>query len=426
MVEKGVIKRIILDSRRDIVNYKIINRHVPIDNFSCYIFVGVRRAGKSYLMYQEILKRLGSGSTWDDLLYFNFEDDRLSGFDIGDIDKILECHIELGGSDKPMFFFDEIQNVEGWEKYARRLADAKNRVWITGSNARMLSSEMMSTLGGRYLSIEVYPFSFEEYLDALDVSHDEATMLSTVGKAEVERHFAEYFCWGGLPESISLSAKRDYLSSTYQKIYLGDICIRDNVQNPAILRLMIKKISESVKQPISYSRIAKVLSTVGGKISMPTVANYISYCEDAWLLLRLRNITSSLADKETNCKYYFIDNGLLSLLLIDTNTTLLENVVALDLFRRYGHDADNERLFFYNDRVEIDFYVPDAKMAIQVAYSIDESIDTSRREIEALTKFAKLYPCDKRVIVTYYTRRTIEDEYGTIEVVPCAEWLLRL
>lgn len=187
---------------------------------------------------------------------------------------------------------------------------------------------------------------------------------------------------------------------------------------------MVKKMAESVKQPLSYSRLSKVLSGIGGKITIPTTSNYIGHCEDAWLLLRLRNINAAFAERETNCKYYFIDNGLLSLLLVDPTTTLLENMVAVALFRKYGNDSDNERVFFYNHNVEVDFYIPEEELAIQVSYSIDKSDVTLNREVDALQKLPKALPCKRRLILTYDDRRTLNDAYGTIEVMPCWDWLI--
>jgi len=423
MINKNLVKQILSDNRKEIENYKIVHRDIETDGFSCLVFVGVRRAGKSYILYEKIQQMLQDGHTWNDMLYLSFEDERLDGFDSADFNSILESHIEMGGSEKPMLFLDEIHNIAGWEKFARRLADSKYSVWITGSNAKMLSKEIMTTLGGRYLPVEVYPYSFTEYLNAREIPYDDNTLLSTIGKSIFMREYAEYMNWGGLPESVGLPVKRNYLSSVFQKIYLGDICARNKISNPNLLRLMVKKMAESVKQPLSYSRITKVLSSVGGKITIPTTSSYISYCEDAWLLLRVHNINATFSERETNCKYYFIDNGLLSLMLVDPTTTLLENMVALSLFRKYGHDSDSERVFFYNDNVEVDFYIPEDKLAIQVSYDI--SADTTQnREIEALTKLPRVFSCKRRVIITYDQEDTISDFYGIIEVIPLWKWLV--
>lgn len=424
MINKSTIKQILADNRKEIESYQIIPRDINTEGFNCLVFVGIRRAGKSFLLFEKMQQMLREGSSWDDMLYISFEDERLEGFASSDFNAILESHIEMGGCEKPMLFLDEIHNINGWEKFARRLADAKYNVWITGSNAKMLSSEIMTTLGGRFLSIEVYPYSLQEYLRARNVSFSEESIVSTIGKSNVMREYAEYMKWGGLPESVGLPVKRGYLSSVFQKIYLGDICARNNISNPKVLSLMVKKMAESVKQPISYSRISKVLTNAGSKISIPTISSYISYCEDAWLMLRIHNINAAFSERETNCKYYFVDNGLLSLMLVDPSTTLLENAVAVDLSRRYGHDEDNERVYFYSQNVEVDFYIPDDELAIQVSFSINESEDTFNREVQALHKLPKVLTCKRRVIITYDEEKTIEDEFGRIEIVPCWKWML--
>lgn len=424
MVDKLILKQILQNSREEIEQYKIIHRDIQTDSFNCYIFVGVRRAGKSFILYEKIQQMLSEGHTWDEILYLNFEDERLDSLDINDMDSILECHMEMGGVAKPALFLDEIQNIDGWEKFARRVSDSKYMVWITGSNAKMLSKEMMSTLGGRYIPIEIYPFSFAEYLRWAGIPYDEKSLLSTSARVNLKKAYEEYVKWGGLPESLGLSVKRNYISSVYQKIYLGDICTRNKISNPNLLRLLIKKIAEGVKQPVSYTRLSQVLSSVGGKITVPTTSSYISYSEDAWLLLRLHNISSSFSEKETNCKYYFVDNGILSILLVDPATTLMENLVALQLFRIYGHDQDNERVYFYNSNVEVDFYVPEDELAIQVSYSISRDIDTREREVGALQKLPKALACKRRIILTYDEQQIIEDEYGKIELIPCWKWML--
>ena len=424
MVDKLVLKQIIQNSREEIEQYRIVHRNVETDGFNCCLFVGVRRAGKSFVLYEKIQHMLGEGHSWNEILYMNFEDDRLGGLELNDLDTILECHMEMGGTPKPALFLDEIQNIDGWEKFARRVADSKYMVWITGSNAKMLSKEMMKALGGRYIPIEVYPFSFAEYLHWADISFDEQSLLSTRNRVKLKQAYDVYFKWGGLPESLGLPVKRNYISSVYQKIYLGDICARNKISNPNLLRLLVKKMAAGVKQPVSYSRLAQVLSSVGGKITVPTTSSYIGYSEDAWLILRLHNIASAFSEKETNCKYYFVDNGILSILLIDPDTTLLENLVALQLFRIYGHDPDNERVFFYNSNVEVDFYVPEDELAIQVSFSISKDKDAWDREVGALKKLPKVLSCRRRIILTFDEAQTIEDEYGTIEVIPCWKWLL--
>lgn len=422
MIAKTALKEILVSLHTDVERCQIVPRALPDDGFPRRVFVGVRRAGKSYMLFQMMQQRLAAGSGWDEMLYLNFEDDRLAAFTAADFDLILSCHAELYAR-RPMLFLDEVQVVEGWERYARRLADTGYSVWLTGSNARMLSSEIMGALGGRYLCTEVYPYSFAEMLRVQAVRSDTVALLGAETRATVVRAWQEYLCWGGLPETVGLAVKRPYISSTFLKIYLNDIALRNKLANPHLLRLLVQKLAENVCQPVSYNRLTHVLSSVGGKITTPTVVRYIDSAEAAWLLLRLRNVSAPFAEKESLCKYYFVDNGVLNLFLLNGAPALLENVVALALFRRYGHDADNERVFFYNDRVEVDFYVPEDQLAIQVSYSVAQSDETAARELGALSALPKALPCRRRLLLTDDEEREEHDQYGHIEVLPVWKWL---
>ncbi len=421
-MDKQLLKQILRDNQQEVERYVVEPRDLKLEGFPCRVLVGVRRAGKSYMLYHAIQQLLAQGHKWDEMLYLNFEDERLENFDTDDFNHLLECHQEMYGK-RPMLFLDEIQNIDSWHKFARRMADSQYIIYITGSNAKMLSGEINTTLGGRFLIAEVYPYSFKEFLAVHQVPTGELDLLSTEGRASVIRCFEEYLHHGGLPAAALLPAKRNYLSSVYQKIYMGDIIARNKITNVAGIRVLVRKMAESVCRPISYNRINNLLSSVGGKLSLATTIKYVEYCEDAWLLLRLRNYSSALADKESNCKYYLIDTGILGLFLIDKDAMLLENLVALQLFRTYGHDPENERVFFYYDNFEVDFYVPDAELAIQVSYSLHEE-DTRKRETEALQKLPHRLPCSRRIILTYDEEETITDQHGTIEVIPVWKWLL--
>ena len=420
-MDKQLLKQILRDNQQEVERYVVEPRDLKFEGFPCHVLVGVRRAGKSYMLYHVIQQLLAQGHKWDEILYLNFEDERLENFDTDDFNRLLECHQEMYGK-RPMLFLDEIQNIDSWHKFARRMADNQYTIFITGSNAKMLSGEINTTLGGRFLIAEVYPYSFKEFLTVHQVPTGELDLLSTEGRARVIRCFDEYLHYGGLPAAALLPAKRNYLSSVYQKIYMGDIIARNKITNVSGIRVLVRKMAESVCRPISYNRINNLLSSVGGKLSLATTIKYVEYCEDAWLLLRLRNYASALADKESNCKYYFIDTGILGLFLIDKDAMLLENIVALQLFRIYGHAPENERVFFYHHNFEVDFYVPDAELAIQVSYSLRDD-ETRKRETEALHKLPHHLPCSRRIILTYDEEETITDQHGIIEVAPVWKWL---
>ena len=421
-MNKNILKTVIADNQIEILNYEVVPRDFSFEEFGNYVFVGVRRAGKSYLLYQRIQQLLAQGVSWDEILFVNFEDERLMGMTVEDLNLLLEVHLEMYGK-KPILFLDEIQNIVGWEKFARRMADTKHRVYITGSNAKMLSQDIQTTLGGRYITVDVYPYSFKEFLQANNTDFSEHALLSTEKRAEVLRKFNDYFYFGGFPEGANLSAKRDYLTSVYQKIYLNDIAYRHSISNTFALRILFKKMAESIKQPLSFNRIANIVSSAGTKIGTNTIINYLEYAKDAWLISSIQNIASKLIDKETNPKYYYIDNGILNLFLLDGNTALLENIIAISLLRKYGR---NDSIFFYNKGGEVDFYVHDAQTAIQACYNLDNSEGTFDREVQALLKLSKVLECKRLLIITRDTERLLEFNDKTIEIIPVWKWLLSL
>ncbi|MBP5525712.1 MAG: ATP-binding protein [Paludibacteraceae bacterium] len=417
MIDKGVLREILIDNRKMVANMKVIRRDVALRDELRYVFVGVRRAGKSFLMFQRMQDLLAKGKSWNDMLYINFEDDRLYGFDVHDFDTILTVHKEMGGQD-PILFLDEVQNIEGWEKFARRLADHKYMVYITGSNAKMLSSDVATTLGGRYVVKNVFPYGWDEYLNANGIDKDDLFFEEDTR----ERLLDEYVRQGGFPECAAYQEKKDYLFSLYQKIFLGDIAMRNKVENPNALRLMFIKMAESVKQPIALTRLANIINSVGTKVSKNTVINYAGYAKDSFLILPIKNFADNFTERETNQKYYFIDNGIIDLLTFDCLTSQLENVVALTLMRRYGID---DRVYFYNYNVEVDFVIPEKEMAIQVCYTLgDEGSDTFNRETKSLVTLAKRFPYKKLLIVTYNEENTIYVNDTEIEVVPLWKWML--
>lgn len=421
MIEKETIKEILLENRKEIESQQVVHRNIEKEDFANYVLIGVRRAGKSFMLYQQIQDNLKKGITWDSMLYINFEDERLIGMTAQELNLILEVH-GMMSAQRPILFLDEIQNIEGWDKFARRLADNKYRVYITGSNAKMLSSDVATTLGGRYITKHILPYSFSEYLSANNIPYDDMNIATTSGRADVQRYFAEYFRFGGFPEGAQLASKRDYLNSVYQKIYIGDIATRNKIDNLFSLRILFRKMAESVKQPTSFTRLSNIIASTGAKLGKATIINYIEYSKDAFLIYPIKNIADNLTNRETNPKYYFVDNGIISILALDIDTSLLENMVAMELIRRYGID---ERVFFYNRNIEVDFYIPDAALAIQVSYNPHKTDEIWQRESTALIKFTKVLDCQRLLILSYDTEETVEVNGKTIEVMPVWKWLIQ-
>ena len=415
-ISKDIIKQCLADKRREVDEAVIVTRHIDFEENGNYVIVGVRHAGKSYLLYQRVRQLQAAGLGWDEILFVDFEDERLAEFQAEDFNILLEVHLELYGK-KPVVFLDEVQNIPHWDKFVRRLADAKYRVYVTGSNAKMLSKEVATTLGGRFFIYDAYPYSLKEYLAAQQVELTEHWEDDTIRRSEVKRHLNEYFYYGGLPEILAYKNKRAMLSSLYQKIYLGDICARNNIKNDRVLNILVKKMAESVKQPLSFNRLRNVVTATGSALSVPTAIDYAGYAADSWLILPIENEVGKLTEKESQKKYYFIDNGLLNLFLINAETSLLENMVAVELCRRYG----KENVYFLHAEKEIDFIVPDGKLALQVSYSImDET--TRNREAAPLVKYAKTHPDWKCLLITY------DEEHPDVgvDVAPVWKWLLEI
>lgn len=421
-MNREVLKQVIFDQHEAIRHAKIVPRRYHLDPQGNYIITGLRRAGKSTLLYSIARDLVEQGVAWERIIYLNFEDERLAEFSLADFQDIVQVQSELS-DERGYYFFDEIQNVPGWEKFARRMADAGERVYITGSNATMLSSQMASTLGGRYLVRQVGTYRFDEYLDARGQAHDMRALYTTREAGAIMRLFDRYYRFGGFPEAIRFEQPREYVENVYQKVLLGDIAARNNVRNPAALRVLMKKVAETVRSDISYSSLYNTLKSVGFSIAKETVISYLGYAHDAYLLFSLSNAVSRFVDQESNPKYYFSDNGLLNLFLYNRDTALLENQVAIALRDAYGEGL--HYLKSPKHGIDIDFYVPDAGAAVQVAYSIEG--DARAREVGNLVK---LHHVDASVtsfvIVTKDETEDIETGGIVIRVVPAWRYVLEL
>ena len=423
MVSKQILKSVILDFQQRIVDIPLIQRELHIDNALNYVFVGLRRAGKSYSLFQNIQQRIQSGENdVQDILYVNFEDDRLYDFNVDDFQVLLNCYFEMFPERTPTVYLDEIQLIAGWEKFARRLADQKYRVYITGSNAKMLGKEIATTLGGRFVTREVYPFSFTEYLDFKGVQLEKNWQFSQSLLQKIRFLFDDYFYFGGFAENFNSENKREWLNILLKKILLGDIVMRNNIRESSNIQLLVRKLAESVMQPSSQNHLCNVLKSSGAKITRNTIAGYLDNFQDAYLIFQMKNFTDKFVERVMNSKHYFSDNGLLSVCLADPDTKLLENLVAVTLWKKFGGYL-SEDVFYYNKNIEVDFYVPSQRMAVQVSFSIQDYA-TRKREIEALLALNVIYKTDKNLIVTFDEEEIINVNGLQIEVVPVWKWLL--
>ena len=416
-MDKDLFRRIILDNQQLVNRIPLVERAVDFEEKGNYVFVGVRQAGKSYMLYQRIQQLLNNGHSVEEIVFVSFDDERISGMKTEELDLILQAHRSLFDC-RPILFLDEIQNVEGWQHFARRLANEKYQVYITGSNAKMLSRDIATILGGRYWVLDVYPYSFEDYLKAHGIVLQKHWQYSRQ-QYDVARHFNDYFYYGGFPELTEVVAKRAWLTGIYNKIFFSDIVVRNNIRNEEALRMTIRRLAESVKQPISYNRISNLIKSTGVSTNPGTVMSYVSYLQDACLLFSMENYATKFVEKETVKKHYFVDNGLLNLFLVDPETSLLENIVAIALHRKY-----DKEVYFYNKNVEVDFYIPGESLGIQVCYDLNDE-QTLHREAEALVKMKKAFGLNQMLMVSRDDERTLDYSGEEIKVVPVWKWLLQ-
>ncbi len=409
---KELIKEIIVSNQERISGLHIKPRDAHIVSNANYVITGARRAGKTYFLYQIIKEHYHN---IENVLYINFEDERLIELNSQSLHLIIDAYYEIYRN-KPVVFFDEIQNIPHWEKFVRRLADQDYRIYITGSNSNMLSRQMASVLGGRFINLEILPLSFKEFLHFHDIKLKSNSFFGQKAN-EIKRLFNEYFRYGGFPEIVNFDDKRTYLSNLFNHVFYGDIVVRYKVKNEWALKLLIKKLAESVNNETSLNRIKNIIKSIGIPVGTQTLLEYISYFKESYLIFSISNSSNKFVEKESKKKYYFIDNGILNLFLFNQDTKLLENLIFLHLYRK------NDEIFFYKKNMEIDFYLPQKNELIQVSYDIWDS-ETEKRELRAIEKASKYLNCNKAIIITYDTEKVLNIGDMQVQVMPAWKFLL--
>lgn len=421
-MESALLKSIIFSQHEIIRNEKIVPRDYKFDPNDNYVLVGMRRAGKTMILHEIVQNLVKEGVDWSQIIYINFEDERLQQMTINDFNDIVVVANELSDK-KSYFFFDEIQNIDGWENFARRMADDRQRVYITGSNSKMMSSEIISRLGGRYMMKLITPYNLKEFLTAKNIQHDEAALYTNSLLAKIKSATDDYLHNGGLPERLIQLDVRDYLTNIYQNIYLGDIIRRNDVRNKKSLSLLITKIAQTLMHEVSYSSLTKAVKSTGNSISVPGTIDYIEYAKEAFLLFDIKNFAAKFSERESLPKFYFQDNGILNLFLFQKDSALLENIVGIALYNQFFED-----LYYLHSKktgIDIDFYLPTEHAAIQVSWRVDEF--SSERELGNLAKLAKKDDnIQKFYIITKEQEQTVFEEDVEIKLVPLYKFLLKM
>lgn len=411
---KEILKQVILEQQEELlISYQ--KRDFPGSLNECreiIIISGIRRCGKSVLLNQ-----IRNANREKDY-FINFDDERLMHFTVNDFQVLHEVFIEFFGIQKT-FYFDEIQNIDGWERFVRRLYDSGCKVYITGSNATMLSRELGSRLTGRYIEYELFPFSFKEYLSFINTKLNPKDFYTTQGRAKLSKAFGSYFKDGGFPQYLE-NKNKDYLKSLYESILYRDVMIRNKLTNENEIMSLVHFLATNVSRLASYNSLS---STIGVK-SSTTIKNYVDYIEDTYFIFQISKFDYSLRKQIQNPKkFYFIDNALINRLgfsFSDNHGRLLENIVFINLRRL------NKEVFYHSGNFECDFVIRENKTiteAIQVCYNM-ETREIQKREIQGLSEAMEIYDLNTGTIITMNEDREMSLNNKTIRIIPAWKWIL--
>ena len=409
------LKEVIVDQYNRQEQENLIDREIffkvesYIKNDFVIIISGIRRCGKSTLLSQ--IRKKYSG------YYLNFDDERLINFKIEDFKVLEELFIELYG-EKKIFYFDEIQNIPMWERFVRRLHDERKKVFITGSNASMLSKELGTHLTGRYLMLQMFPFSFKEFLHLKKIELNEKSVFLTASRAKIKKNFADYFISGGFPEYLK-ELNTDYLKTLYENIIYRDILVRYKISDEKRLKELVNLAINNISKEISFNSIKKTLS-LG---SSTTVKDYFDYLENSFILFLVPKFDYSLRKQMYyNKKVYCIDNGLAKYIgfrVTPDSGKLLENIVFLELKRK------GKEIYYYADQKECDFVIKDGSKIIQVIQCCYElTRENKEREIIGLTKAMDKFKLKEGFILTYDQEEEMSLKGKKVIVKPVWKWLL--
>ncbi len=376
------------------------------------IVSGLRRVGKSTLLAQ-LAHHLGETAFY----YVNFEDDRFLGFEAAHADDLYQLLIELFG-ERHIFIIDEIQNVPEWETFVRRFLDLGFKFYISGSNAALLSRELGSRLTGRYVPVELFPFSFSEFLRFRGHAQPDLSRMTTVERAMLQRWLDAYCVEGGIPDPLKYPEVplRQWL---YNDVLYRDIATRHQISEVRALKELAFHLLSNPASLISFNKLRERLQ-LG---SVNTVKNYIEYLENSWLFFSINVYDYSVKRQQiAPKKIYAIDTGLINAVgfSFSPNTgKLWENLVFLALRRR----TRGIHYVAFSGGHEVDFYVPETQSLIQVTQSLDRP-ETREREVRALSEAMRILGLRHGLIVTDFAGPAIELGDARIEIVALSEWLL--
>ena len=417
------IEKVLLEQQDELANLSnemLIHRPeeelINLKSKLAQVVIGVRRSGKSTLCFNALRK---AGVHY---AYANFDDERLDQLGTTDLDNILQTLYKIYGK-FDYLFLDEIQNIEGWPLFVNRLLRQKLHILITGSNAKLLSSELASHLTGRHHKIELFPFSFKDWCTIKEVDF---RRLTTKNKGLISKAYNEYFHQGGFPELISGEEKpKEYISTLIDNIITQDIKRRHNIRSIDAMKRLSHHILNETPTLIAKDTLQK---TIGIK-SDKTLGNYLLYLNQTYLIPILNKYSSKSRERTRGEKAYAIDVALMdkreNAFSRDNLGWRLETIVYLELLRRKAQSG-NDVYYFQNRSAEADFVVCDGNKTqsiYQVSYDISNP-KTRKREIRGCIAAAQATQCNNILLITDHESEMIEEDGYTIQVIPVWEWLV--
>lgn len=381
------------------------------------VVIGVRRSGKSTLCFNA-LKKAGVHYA-----YANFDDERLADLKTGDLDNVLQTLYKIYGK-FDYLFLDEIQNIDGWPLFVNRLLRQKIHILITGSNAKLLSSELASHLTGRHHKIELFPFSFKDWCTINELDY---TRLTTKNRGLLSKAYDEYFRQGGFPELVSGEENpKEYISTLIDNIISQDIQKRYKIRNMDAL----KRLTHHILNETPAFIVKDTLQYIIGIKSERTLGNYLLYLNQTYLVSTINKYSSKSRERTRSEKSYAIDVAFMdkreNAFSGENLGWRLETIVYLELLRRKA-GTENDIYYFQSRNAEADFVVCDGNKTLavyQVSYDISNE-KTRKREIRGCIAGAKATRCDNLFLITDHESETIEQEGYTIQIVPVWEWLIK-
>lgn len=414
------LARIIADQREEFLSEdmstfceRLETSQLSANSSLAQVVIGVRRSGKSTLCTKFLLDNAV------ECAFVNFDDERLAALQTEDLNKLLEAIYIVYGDINAMFF-DEIQNVESWPLFVNRLLRQRKRIFLTGSNSKLLSNELMTHLTGRHNKVELYPFSFAEFcrINAVDT-----TSITTKAIGLRQNALHRYLTTGGFPELQKEENPKNYIDGLFNAIIRNDIARRFKIRQEEVLRKMAAYLADNFAQEFSATSVSKMFG-----ISNHTADKYFGYLKEAFLFVGVKKFSYKAIERVRNEKCYVVDVAMASerkdTFSLENLGWRLENVVCIELLRRYHHQY--AEVFYYKEKsFEVDFLVAKNGMVqelIQVSYQIT-SEKTRQREINGLVQGAKKFNCRKLTLITFNTEEVIEKDNETIHVVPATQWL---